>query len=69
MGLIFGSVLPSGGVLVFHSLRPVSDEKMVPRVCSLLRFTPQPLWGFEVSLAPHWRLEGSIAVALCFLRH
>lgn len=32
MGIILGSVLPSGGVLIFFSLlRPVSDEKMVPQ--------------------------------------
>ena len=67
MGIIFGSVLPSAGVLIFHSLlRPVSDEKMVPRVCSLLSFTAQPLWGFDIGLPPHWWLrEASLWLCVC----
>lgn len=70
MGLIFGSVLPSGGVLVFHNLlRPVSDEKMVPRVCSFF-ISPHSLSG-DLKLALLSPLEaGEASLWLCvFLRH
>lgn len=73
MGIIFDSVLPSGGVLIFFSLlRPVSDEKMVPQgVCSFRSFTPQPLWEFKISLIPHWWLrEASVWLSvLCVIKY
>lgn len=55
MGNTFGSVLPSGGIMIsFSFLRPVPNGRMAPWDFPLIVLPPPYLWGFTNSFAPHW---------------
>lgn len=69
MGVVFGSVLPSGGDLDLFS-PPKNNSSWeggrYPWVSAFAGATPCPRWGFKMNFIPHWWLRESISVARYF---